>query len=82
MKYTINIAKKAQKFINKLDDAHQKRILNAIYRLPDTGDIKPMQGQPGLFRLRVGSYLILYTIDHGKLIIFVVDAGNRGDVYK
>ena len=36
----------------------------------------------GLFRLRVGAFRVLYTVDNGKLVVCVVDAGNRGDVYK
>lgn len=30
----------------------------------------------GYFRLRVGDYRIIYTLDNGKLIICVIDAGN------
>ncbi len=82
MKYKIAIKKKAQKFIDKLNEPQQQRILHAIHQLPFTGDIKTMQGHQGLFRLRVGDYRILYTVDHGELIVVVVDAGNRGDVYK
>ncbi len=32
--------------------------------------------------MRVDDYRIIFTIDNGKLIIGVVDAGNRGDIYK
>ena len=39
-------------------------------------------GHPGLYRLRVGNYRILYTVDNGKLVVYVIGAGNRGDVYK
>ncbi|MBQ4607876.1 MAG: type II toxin-antitoxin system RelE/ParE family toxin, partial [Clostridia bacterium] len=44
--------------------------------------IKPLAGMEGEFRLRVGDYRIRYTVDHGRLIVTVIDAGNRGDVYK
>ncbi len=82
MTYKIIIEKQAKKFIRKLNESQQRRVLHAIYQLPDTGDIKTIQGQKGMYRLRVGDYRILYTIDHGELTVFVVDIGNRGDVYK
>ncbi len=81
MTYKISIDKKAQKFILKQTKDKQNLIYNAIYNLP-SGDIKPLEGHKGLYRLRVGDYRIIYTIDNGKLIICVVDAGTRGDIYK
>ena len=42
---------------------------------------KQMKGHPGFFRLRVGDYRIIYTVDNGQLIVRVVDAGNRGQIY-
>lgn len=82
MTYKIQIKKAALKFIQKQNPAQQKRIFSAIYKLPAGDDIKKMQGMPGVLRLRVGDYRILYTIDNGNLIIEVIDAGNRGDIYK
>ena len=84
MKYTIVIEKPAEKFIVKLPKQEKERILKAIYQLPEGNDIKEMKGKnnKGLYRLRVGDYRIIYTIDNGKLIVCVVDAGNRGDIYK
>ena len=35
-----------------------------------------------LLRLRVGNYRIVYTVDNGKLIVYVIDIDNRGDIYK
>lgn len=68
------------KFIEKQDKAQQKRILRAIYNLPE-GDIKKLKGQEA-YRLRVGDYRILYTIEYDVLVITVVAAGNRGQVYE
>lgn len=83
MSYEIRIEKAAAKFIQKLPAQDKERILKAIHKLPDEGDIKQLKGQRsiGFFRLRVGSYRIIYTVDHGKLIVCVVDAGNRGQIY-
>ena len=84
MKYTIVIEKPAEKFIVKLPKPEKERVLKAIYQLPDGNDIKELKGNrnKGLYRLRVGDYRVIYTIDNGKLIVCVVDAGNRGDIYK
>lgn len=82
MNYEIRIERKALKFIQRQTPVQQRRIFAAIHKLPDEGDRKRMEGVPGLFRLRVGGYRIMYTVDNGKLVVCVVDAGNRGDVYK
>ena len=81
MTYKISIDKKAQKFILKQTKDKQNLIYKAIYNLP-SGDIRPLEGHKGFNRLRVGDYRIIYTIDNGELVICVVDAGNRGYIYK
>ena len=82
MNYEYQIERKALKFIQKQPEDQQRRIYAAIYRLPEAGDRKDLKGHKGVFRLRVGIYRIIYTVDHGQLIVYVVDADNRGDVYK
>ena len=82
MKYRIEINKRALKFIAKQPKRERERIFSALNKLPGEGDIKAMQGRAGLFRLRVGDYRIIYTVDHDVLIVYVIDAGNRGDIYK
>lgn len=81
MVYKIIVEKSALKFIKKQAKQEQLRIYNAIEKLPD-GDTKPVQGHKGFYRLRVGDYRIIYTIDNGQYIICIVDADNRGDIYK
>ncbi len=80
--YQIIIKKKAKKFIDKLPVNERKRVVSAIERLPNGEDIKKIKGYDDLLRLRVGNYRVIYTIDHGKLIVYVIDIDNRGDVYK
>lgn len=80
--YQIIIRKPAKKFIDKLPTNEKRRILFAIEQLPHAGDIKKLQGTTGYYRLRVGDYRILYTVDHDELIVCVAAAGNRGEIYK
>jgi len=81
MKYEIIIDKTALKFISKQPKKEAERILKAISRLPD-GDTIKMSGRFNMHRLRVGTYRIIFMIKQDKLIIRVVEAGNRGDIYK
>lgn len=79
--YRIIIKKRAKKFIDKLPKNERLRIALAIEMLPEGEDIKKLKGHDKLLRLRVGDYRIIYTVDHGKLIVMVIDAGNRGEIY-
>ena len=82
MKYKVVVEKRAAKFIRKQQPAQQKRILEALAQLPLMGDIKPMADALGFYRLRVGDYRILYTVEEEIVTVHVTDAGNRGDIYK
>ena len=81
--YRFIIKKPAKKFIDGLPINERRRIVNAIERLPDSGDIKPLQGKKnqGVLWLRVGNYRIIYTVDNGRLTVLIIDAGNRGQIY-
>ena len=62
----------------KLDLPTHRRLAAAIEGLaevPPAGDIRPVTGQTGAYRLRVG-------IDHQQEVIFVDAIGSRGDIYK
>ena len=79
--YQIILKKRAKKFIDKLPINERRRIVTAIELLPNGEDIKKVKGHNDLLRLRVGSYRIIYSVDNGKCIIYVIDAGNRGEIY-
>ena len=66
----------------------RNRIHQAIQGLtvtPPQGDIKPMEGKPdGRFRLRVGGYRVIYRydVDGVMTVLYIMDVGPRGDIYK
>lgn len=82
MRYQIVLEKPAQKFLKRLNRTDKERILRAIYKLPEGENIKRLKGHQDLLRLRVGDYRVIYTVNNGKLVVCMVDIGNRGDVYK
>lgn len=79
--YRIIIKKPAKKFIDRLPQNEKRRIVEAIERLPEGSNIKRLQGHDGLYRLRLGDYRIIYTIDNGELVICVIAAGSHGQIY-
>ena len=82
MKYEILFDKPAQNFILKQPQHQRVRLLSAISKLPEDGDRKILKGYDRYFRLRVGDYRVIYTVDGDKLIVRIVKIGNRGDIYK
>ncbi|MEE1280964.1 MAG: type II toxin-antitoxin system RelE/ParE family toxin [Acutalibacteraceae bacterium] len=84
----IRYSKNSLKFLAKTDKPTIKRITEAIKGLtltPPEGDIKPMQGyNDGRQRLRVGKYRVIYKydIDGNIQIVYIIDIGSRGDIYK
>jgi mRNA interferase RelE/StbE len=83
--YKISVKKAVRKFILSRPASEQKRILKAIYKLPNGSNIKKLQGFKNRYRLRIGDVRVLFdksdNIDN-VVKILAVKADNRGDVYK
>jgi mRNA interferase RelE/StbE len=61
--------------------------LTELQRAMDEGDtagfdIKALQGHSSRWRLRVGDYRAVYTIEDGQLIVWVIAVGHRRDIYR
>lgn len=80
--YKIVVKKPAKKFIDRLPMNEKRRVVAAIEQLPNGEDIKRLKGHGDLLRLRVGPYRIIYSVDNGQLIVYIIDVGNRGEIYK
>lgn len=84
----IRYTKAALKFLARADKPTVTRIRMARQGLthkPPEGDIKTMQGfSDGRQRLRVGKYRVIYkySVDNKLEIVYIIDIGSRGDIYK
>ena len=84
MKYTIDILRRAQKQLLKIDRKNQKHIIEAIQTLstsPRPAGCKKLSGRPA-WRIRIGSYRVIYEIHADRLLVLVVEIGNRKDIYR
>ena len=83
-KYKVEIKRSAVKEIKKLPSADLKFVFARIETLSD--DPRPPDctklSVEEKYRVRCGHYRILYTIEDQALIVVVVKAGQRKDVYK
>lgn len=75
----ILITKTAYKNIKKLDVPTKERITKGIHNLP-LGDVKRLQGYNNYYRLRVGDFRILYSLENETITILAVLP--RGEAYK
>ena len=80
--YKIIVKKSVAKDMKSIPKKDVQRILSAIEKLADDPrppQAKKLSGQER-YRIRQGSYRILYTIEDDQLVICVVKVGNRRDV--
>ncbi|OFW62906.1 MAG: hypothetical protein A2Z35_03935 [Actinobacteria bacterium RBG_19FT_COMBO_36_27] len=75
----IFFSKKAEKYIALLPPRIALNILDRIQKIPE-GDIKPLSGRKGEYRLRAGKYRIIFFIEGED--IYIVKLDTRGDIYK
>ena len=76
----IHYSKTAVKAIGEMDRPTKQRVKAAIEKLPE-GDVKPLRGATGSYRLRVGDRRILFSYPEHDIIL-IEKIGPRGDIYK
>jgi len=81
--YNIVFSEKAKKQFLKLSKEIQKRIINALDRIKIRPEVyvTKLVGDSS-FRLRVGDYRVILDINKSKLLILVVKAAHRKNIYK
>ncbi|GAA2886715.1 type II toxin-antitoxin system RelE/ParE family toxin [Streptosporangium fragile] len=90
MGYVTRFTPHAQRDMLKIPRPDALRILRRLTELQkamgpgdtDAFDIKALQGHGSRWRLRVGDYRVVYTIEDGRLLVWVLTVGNRRDIYR
>jgi mRNA interferase RelE/StbE len=78
--YTVVITSSAEKEIRALPKDMRERILTLRQNPRPSGTIK-LQAREA-YRLRVGDYRIIYTIEDQVRIVTVAQVGHRREIYR
>lgn len=85
MTYQIEIKSKVAKQLKKLPNDLRDRINEKILEIaenPRPSGVVKLEGSNDTYRIRVGSYRVLYDIFDDVLLISVIRVGHRREVYK
>jgi mRNA interferase RelE/StbE len=84
MTYRVEFTRSAIKALRRVNPADTGRLRGAIAMLaedPRPPASRPLRGRDG-WRLRVGEYLVLYTIRDDVLLIVVVAVAHMSSAYR
>lgn len=85
--YKLRFLGRAADDLSRIDRPHQRIIKEKLLILAEDpealkNNIKKLKGDiEGLYRLRVGSYRIIFKRDRDELLILIVRIGHRKDIY-
>lgn len=82
MTYQVQLHRRAEKALTKLDKATQRRIAPILIDLreePHPHGSKKLTNSDNLWRVRVGDYRIVYTIKDDVLTVLVLHILRRDD---
>ena len=83
--YSISFKKSAQKELFSIPKPYNQNIAQAIDRLaenPRPEGVKKLKGDYNAYRIRVGDYRVIYTIEDIIKIVEIQRIPHRKDAYK
>ncbi len=83
--FRIEVSATAEKQIRRLRREDQVRVLRAIQLLaaePTPPGSRKIRGYDDVFRIRVGTYRILYRVERRRILIIILKIGQRREIYR
>lgn len=85
--YKVEFLKSAFKELEGLDKKDRARILDAIKALSlnpfsELLKYRKIKASENLFRIRIGDYRVVYTVEKDALVITIIRLGHRKEVYR
>ena len=83
--YAVEISATAQRQFKRLSHDVQNRLrprIRALAEEPRPPGVIKLKGVQNEYRIRVGSYRVIYEIRDDVLVILILDIGHRRDIYR
>ena len=83
--YTVQYDAQALKELGKLDKSVARRIVAEVQTLctdPRPAGCRALTGYPGLWRIRVGHYRVVYTVRDAEVVVLVLRVAYRSSAYR
>ena len=85
MTYTVTFRPETEQDFKRLDPQVAQRILRKIKWLSENYELitpQPLKGEwKGKYKMRIGDYRVIYTVNEGEKRIIIHLAGHRRDIY-
>jgi mRNA interferase RelE/StbE len=83
MKFEVKWTEASLRQLEKLDKSIAKRIVDKVESASEDPFtyVQNLKGF-GLYRLRVGDYRVIISIERKKMIVFVLEVGHRSVIYR
>jgi mRNA interferase RelE/StbE len=84
--YSVKIKNSAQREIRKLPSKEFRdkviSIINGLYINPVPDETKKIKGSNNIYRIRQGTYRVVYQIHKNEPLIMIIRVRHRKDAYK
>jgi len=83
--YTIEFSPSAVRQFKSLQRKEQIRLkqrIDALAEDPYPKDTKKLTNNNDLYRIRIGNFRVIYTVQNNQLIVLVVKIGHRREIYR
>jgi mRNA interferase RelE/StbE len=84
-RYKVAISRTAEKQLRKLAQEDRAKVVRALVGLgndPHPPGSRKLSGYADVFRIRVGVFRVLYSVEGRRLIVIILKIGHRKDVYR
>ena len=86
MTYHVEFASGADDDLPRLDTPVARRVRGRLDRLAENAESVPHEGLSGqlrgLFKIRVGDYRVIYSLDRENRRVTILAVGHRSEIYR
>jgi mRNA interferase RelE/StbE len=83
--YKIELSSTAEKQIKKLQKDDQVRVMRSalgLSRDPRPHGCRKMKGFDNIYRIRVGVFRVIYSVEEKRIVVVILKVGHKKDVYR